>query len=100
MPGWFPRVKRDQRCDHSNLARGEKDMHESDVVHMTRNESADSQELLNYNTGELYSADYRLALPGMRIRTPINPALSAGLIPWRNQFTVGGCYTYRTRCCN
>lgn len=64
---------------------------------MTRNESANSQQLLHYNTGELYSAGLPFSAAGYGVSgAPINPALSVGLIPWRNQFTVGGCYTYRT----
>jgi len=57
---WSIRAKHSH--DRSNFSRSEEDTRiaaqkqwVSDMVHMTRNEFVNSQELLNYNTGELYS---------------------------------------------
>lgn len=51
-----------RKHDRSKFSRSEEDTRiaaqkqwASDTVHITRNEFANSQELLNYNTGELYS---------------------------------------------
>lgn len=71
----------------------------SDTVHMTRNESANSQEhsLITTLANSIRRLPFSAAGYAYIRDCPINPALSAGLIPWWNQFTVGGCYTYRAR---
>lgn len=71
----------------------------SDTVHMTRNESANSQEhsLITTLANSIRRLPFSAAGYAYIRDSPINPALSAGLIPWWNQFTVGGCYTYRAR---
>lgn len=52
---------------------------------------------LPFNAAGLYALHIHIYMYIRELYSPINPALSAGLIPWWNQFTVGGCYTYRAR---